>query len=62
MKNRKAKFLFVKPGDRIRISNRATVRYAPSGVAHLPTHFYGLDKRPSAAQNRWKNHSIRNKP
>lgn len=57
MKNRKAKFLFVKPGQRIRLTNRLIVRYAPSGTTFLPTHFYGLDRKPSAAQNRWKNHS-----
>lgn len=60
MNNRKAKFLFVKPGQRIRITNRLVVRYAPSGLSRwLPTHYYGLDKKPSAAQNRWKNHSRR---
>lgn len=57
MKNRKAKFLFAKPGQRIRLTNRLVVRYAPSGTTFLPTHFYGLDRKPSAAQNRWKNHS-----
>lgn len=56
MKNRKAKFLFVKPGQRIRLTNRLIVRYAPSGATFLPTHFYGLDRKPSAAQNRLKNH------
>ncbi|EDW6057378.1 hypothetical protein ZU60_005008, partial [Salmonella enterica subsp. enterica] len=55
--NRKAKLLLAKPGQRIRISNRQVVRYAPSGVANLPTHYYGIDKYTSATQNRMKNHS-----
>lgn len=57
MKNRKAKLLTAKPGQLIRISNRLVVRYAPSGLAGwLPTHFYGVRRRRSAAQNRWRNH------
>lgn len=60
--NRKAKLLLAKPGQRIRISNRQVVRYAPSGVSNLPTHYYGIDKNPSAAQNRMNNHSVRTNP
>ncbi|AYL51300.1 hypothetical protein [Citrobacter freundii] len=62
MKNRKAKLLLAKPGQLIRISNRLVVRYAPSGVDGLPTHYYGKNRKPSAAQNRWRNHSIRTNP
>jgi hypothetical protein len=57
MNNRKAKFLFAQPGQRIRLTNRLTVRYAPSGTTFFPTHFYGIHRELSAAQNRWKNHS-----
>lgn len=58
MDNRKARILIAKPGQRIRVTNRLVVRYAPSGLAcGLPTHFYGIGRRRSAAQNRWKNHA-----
>lgn len=56
MDNRKAKFLFAKGGQRLRISNRKVVRYAPSGVSFLPTEYYVIDKKPSARQNKMKNH------
>lgn len=56
MNNRKAKFLFAKPGDRLRISYRKVVRYAPCNVPWLPNLFYCIDTKRSAAQNRWKNH------
>lgn len=60
MNNRKAKFLFAKPGDRLRLSNRRVVRYAPSGLASLlPTHYFSIAVKRSARQNRWKNHSYR---
>ncbi|OQM39136.1 hypothetical protein BZK42_26450 [Citrobacter braakii] len=57
MNNRKAKLLLAKPGQLIRISNRLVVRYAPSGLSRwLPTHYYGKNRKPSAAQNRRNNH------
>jgi len=57
MNNRKAKFLFAKPGQRLRLSNRKVVRYAPSFVTWmLPTEYYSIGTKRSAAQNRWKNH------
>lgn len=56
MNNRKAKFLFAKPGDRLRISGRKVVRYAPCSVRCLPNPFYCIGTKRSAAQNRWKNH------
>ncbi|XWJ90314.1 hypothetical protein ACRARH_26085 [Phytobacter ursingii] len=57
MNNRKAKFLFAKPGARLRISGRKVVRYAPSGMTSmLPTEYYCIGTKRSAAQNRWKNH------
>lgn len=57
MRNRKVKFLFAKPGQRLRLSNRKVVRYAPSGLSSmLPTEFYCIGTKRSAAQNRWKNH------
>lgn len=59
MRNRKAKFLFAKPGDRLRISDRKVVRYAPCNVPGLPNPFYCIGTKLSAAQNRWKNHCYR---
>ena len=60
MRNRKAKFLFAKPGDRLRISDRKVVRYAPCDVPWLPSQlFYCIGTKRSAAQNRWKNHCYR---
>lgn len=56
MDNRKAKFLFAKGGQLLRISNRKVVRYAPSGVSFLPAEYYVIDKKPSARQNKIKNH------
>lgn len=56
MNNRKAKFLFAKPGDRLRISNRKIVRLAKHGLS-FP--FYCVGAKRSAAQNRWKNHCYR---
>lgn len=59
MKNRKARLLLASPGQLIRISNRLVVRYAPSGLERgFPTHFYGKNRKPSATQNRWKNHGV----
>lgn len=40
MNNRRAKLLLAKPGQLIRISNSLLVRYAPSGVDGLPTHYF----------------------
>ena len=60
MKNRKARLLIATSGQRIRVTNRLVVRYAPSDLARgLPTHFYGIGRRRSAAQNRWKNHALK---
>lgn len=59
MNNRKAKFLFAKPGDRLRVSNRKCVRYAPCDIPWLPNPFYGIGTKRSAAQNRFKNHCHR---
>ncbi len=56
MNNRKAKFLFSKPGDHLRISDRKVVRCAKHG---LPYPFYCIGTKRSAAQNRWKNHCHR---
>lgn len=54
MKNRNAKLLLAKPGQRIRITNRQVVRYAPNCIAGYPTEYYGMQKDRSAAQNRWR--------
>ncbi|MEH5014070.1 hypothetical protein [Phytobacter diazotrophicus] len=53
MNNRKAKFLFAKPGDRLRISDRKIVFMAQP---LLPYWSYCIGTKRSAAQNRWKNH------
>lgn len=59
MNNLRAKLLLAKPGQLIRISNRLVVRYAPSGLTHgWPTHYYGKNRKPSAAQNRRNNGKI----
>ncbi|GEM_PF-529156 len=59
MNNRKAKFLFAKPGQRLRLSNRKVVRYAPCNARSWQNPFYCIGTKRSAAQNRWKNHCYR---
>ncbi|RDR25282.1 hypothetical protein C3995_01868 [Escherichia marmotae] len=57
MKNRKAKMLIAKPGQRIRISNRLVIYYRYLGFRGCSSiRFYGVWRSRSAAQNRWKNH------
>ncbi|PPE09049.1 hypothetical protein C4Y11_16870 [Escherichia coli] len=57
MKNRKARLLIAKPGQRIRISNRLVIYYRYLGFrGGFPIRFYGVWRNRSAAQNRWKNH------
>lgn len=56
MNNRKAKFLFAKLGDRLRISDWKVVRYVPCDIPWLPNPFYCIGTKRSAAQNRFKNH------
>lgn len=57
MKNRKAKMLIHRvyrccyPSQWLRVSNRRMVLYLYSGIARE-----GIKDKPSAAQNRWKNH------
>ena len=57
MKNRKAKMLISRvyrrcyPSQWLRVSNRRMVLYLYSGIARE-----GIKDKPSAAQNRWKNH------
>lgn len=57
MKNRKAKMLIAKPGQRIRISNRLVIYYRYLGFGGCSSiRFYSVWRSRSAAQNRWKNH------
>lgn len=57
MKNRKAKMLIAKPGQRIRISNRLVIYYRYLGFRGCSSiRFYGVWRSRSAPQNRWKNH------
>lgn len=56
MNNRKAKLLVAEQGQRIRITNRLVVRYVLCGNVGFPSHYYGIKKSPSAAQNRTRNH------
>ncbi|ELG90640.1 hypothetical protein A311_01309 [Escherichia coli KTE146] len=57
MKNRKAKMLISRvysrcyPSQWLIVSNRRMVLYLYSGIARE-----GIKDKPSAAQNRWKNH------
>lgn len=55
MKNRNAKLLLAKPGQRIRITNRQVVYYAPNCNANYLTEYFGVQKDRSASQNRFKN-------
>nr|DAH73770.1 MAG TPA: hypothetical protein [Caudoviricetes sp.] len=55
MNNRKAKMLFIERHEIFRVSNRKwLIIYNRAGDMVLHRH------RRSAAQNRWKNHAVRN--